>query len=91
MNETIKFLIEITPLFPQTRLDAKFTIKEDEAANKTEVYVNLDEHINFVNTKCYQTLHFEEKNWNSFYLKCNQVGPKVLRFDFILMLEQKIG
>lgn len=52
--------------------------------------MSMDEKMNLVNSKCYHTINVKEEENHIFYLKCNKVGPKVLKFIFNLTVWQKI-
>lgn len=68
-------------------IETKFTVSE-EPSNSTEVFVDLNERMNLVNSKIFQSL--ERTSKNIIYLRSNKLGTRNLKFTFEITVSQKI-
>jgi hypothetical protein len=70
-------------------IEAKCAIKEEDPYGKTEVFADVRERINLTNSNYYQELIANsilfvmiDKTLGQFWLKCNKIGDKTLKFNF---------
>lgn len=87
LYEISKFTIELGEVGKGVQLDAQVTVKEEDNA-QTEIYTDMSTKLNLINSKCYQALKLSSPN--IFYIKSNKLGPRALKFVFVLTVKQTI-
>jgi hypothetical protein len=87
IKEISKFGIEVAKVDKLIKVDINFTVNE-EARSGTEIFMDMRECLNLVNSNRYIPL--SSTSCNGVYLRCNEIGDKVIKFVFDVNITQQI-